>query len=160
VAGAPERQHDRRVTFIKEFWDENLDPGDQNNLGTWEACEGDVLDALQGFGPEDVYIHLTGTVSPLADVLIEWTFSDDLICNDDDDVVVGSQVVASLGVNQPGTVGPSTWDIPVVLGLTDVERWVCATVDPSNDFSETSSDDNSVISDRPFTIHQDFACVP
>ncbi len=120
------------------------------SVEVWDVCPGETLTGFQR--PAAIYVHLTGSTS-LSNVEVQWSLSSDGVCDDADDVIIRTKTIGSLAVNTAYGVQPDPWTVPV--DTPPGTYFLCATVDPNNptdDFAETRSGDNSVRSDRNFFV--------
>jgi hypothetical protein len=130
-------------------------------LGGGEAEEGwdgsDVYaspgDTLSGSAdPEDINVILTGTTGTLSNVSIRWYFRPlNTACGGPGSITVGTSSGWSVGVNNPFTVNLSSWVVPANLSPGDYK--ICAKVDPDDDFTEASEIDNSIATQKNYTIY-------
>ncbi len=115
-----------------------------SSSGTWSASEGTC-----GVGIQAVALHHMGT-STLSSVETRWTLSSDTTCFDGDDIVAATDVHSSISSDEVYMDAPEDFCVPS--GTTAGSYYLCARVDPLFEVSEVSESDNTIRSERLFTV--------
>lgn len=119
----------------------------------WEDSLGEDLwiapDGTCGFDIEAISLHSMGT-STLSGVEVRWTLSQNTTCFDGDDIVAATDTHSALSSNEVYPESPGNFCVPT--GTAAGEYYVCARVDPDGEVSEVSEADNTVRSERRFTV--------
>lgn len=128
----------------QEIWTDD----NQSEAGkTWSACPGDTIPTVSG--PSALAVHLTGTASQTAS--IEWR----LTAGQHGRCEVGYHVVGTrtpgMNVNVPYHVGPASGYV-IPSSVPPGDYTLCAVIDPADAIAETSEIDNTIRSEKLFTV--------